>query len=369
MKRLARFRGLAAWCLPAVADELPPHVQVGCRRSGLRPLPLVILALLLAALVLVSLGLGKYPVSPVEVVRFFLHELVGQGLLGDDRVRVLEKVLLEVRLPRVAAAVLIGAALSVSGAAFQSTLVNPLVDPKLLGVLPGATFGAALGMVLFGAWYAVQISTFLGGLAALGVAVGIALAYRVSTIMLVLGGVISGALFHALLLAVEYVADPYSQLPAITYWRMGNMSMVDRASISRAGIPICLGLSCLILMARQLDALSMGDEEARALGVNVTRVRLAAITCATLTSTLTVVIAGTIDWVGLIVPHVARLIVGPNNETLLPASALLGAVYLLAVDDISRLAFDFEIPIGILTALIGIPFFVFVLRHSRKGWS
>jgi iron complex transport system permease protein len=248
--------------------------------------------------------------------------------------------------------------------------VNPLVSPSLLGVLSGASFGAALGMVFFKNWYEVQLASFLGGVAAVLVAVGLARVYRISgTIMLVLGGVISGALFAALLSLVKYLADPYNQLPAIVYWLMGNLSLADRTTVLRVSLPICLGLGILMLSARKLNVLSMGDEEAAALGINVQRVRLLVITAATLISALTVVIAGAVGWVGLIIPHIARMLVGPDNTTLLPVSALLGAGYLIVVDDVARLAFAFELPIGIVTALVGIPFFMLVLGNARKGWQ
>jgi iron complex transport system permease protein len=185
----------------------------------------------------------------------------------------------------------------------------------------------------------------------------------------VLGGIISGALFTSLLSMVKYVSDPYNQLPAITYWLMGNTTMADGEMVFKCGIPISIGILCLIFMSRHLNVLSMGDEEARALGVNVELVRMTVIVCATVVSTLTVVMAGIIGWVGLIIPHIVRMIVGPDNEILIPATALVGASYLLVVDDISRLAFNFEIPIGIVTALVGIPFFMLVLKNARKGWQ
>lgn len=327
-------------------------------------------ALALTMVILVSLSLGKYPLSMGEILGFFQYRLYGGGTLDGERLRLLENIIIGIRLPRILAAAMIGAALSVSGSAFQAMFINPLVSPSLLGVLAGASFGAALGMVYFKSWVAVQLATFLGGFAAVGIAVGIARIYRVnSNIMLVLGGIISGALFTSLLSMVKYLADPSNQLPAIVYWLMGNMAMADRTMVIRGGVPICAGILVLILMGRHLNVLSMGDEEARALGVNVTLVRLTVITCATLISTLTVVIAGIIGWVGLIIPHITRMITGPDNETLVPTSALLGAAYLVVVDDISRLMFSYEIPIGIVTALVGIPFFALVLGNARKGWS
>jgi iron complex transport system permease protein len=248
--------------------------------------------------------------------------------------------------------------------------VNPLMSPQILGVLAGASFGSALAMVLLKSWYAIQLAAFAGGLAAVGLSVIIAMSWRVnSTIMLVLGGIISGALFSSLLELVKYTADPYNQLPAITYWLMGSLSQTDLETTFRAAIPICLGIAVLIFMGRHINVLSMGDEEARALGLNVSRIRMIIILCATVISAITVVIAGSIAWIGLIIPHITRMITGPNNERLIPAAALIGAIYLIVVDDICRLLFSFELPIGIVTSLLGIPCFAFVLRNARKGWN
>jgi len=336
----------------------------------MKPLPLLLALVGLLIIMVVSLCLGKYPLQLAEISSFFRQEWFGGGGLPTERMELLRNLLLEIRLPRILAAALIGAALATSGAAYQAMFVNPLVSPSLLGVLSGASFGAALGMVFFKNWYEVQLASFLGGVTAVLVAVGLARVYRISgTIMLVLGGVISGALFAALLSLVKYLADPYNQLPAIVYWLMGNLSLADRTTVLRVSLPICLGLGILMLSARKLNVLSMGDEEAAALGINVQRVRLLVITAATLISALTVVIAGAVGWVGLIIPHIARMLVGPDNSTLLPVSALLGAGYLIVVDDVARLAFAFELPIGIVTALVGIPFFMLVLGNARKGWQ
>jgi iron complex transport system permease protein len=320
--------------------------------------------------VVVSLGLGKYPVRPGEILEMIVQSLTGRGGIAQERLLLLQNVIIEVRLPRVLAACLVGAALSVAGASYQAMFVNPLVSPGLLGVLAGASFGAALGMLTSSPWPIVQAATVAGGFAAVALAVGIAATYRAgTTLMLVLGGMISGAFFTSLLAMVKYAADPNSQLPAIVYWLMGNMALADRPTMTRTSVPMAIGIATLLLMGRHLDVLSMGDEEARALGVNVRAVRATVIIAATLISTLTVVVAGIVGWVGLVVPHAARMIVGPDNRTLLPASALLGAAYLLLVDDLSRLLFTVELPIGIVTALVGIPFFLLVLRNARKGWT
>nr|WP_320132124.1 iron ABC transporter permease [uncultured Holophaga sp.] len=336
----------------------------------MKPLPILLFLTLLVAIAIVSLSLGKYPLPVGEVAAFLAWKVTGLGHVGADRLPLLENIVLQIRLPRILNACLVGAALSVSGASYQALFVNPLVSPGLLGVLAGASCGAALGMVFLKSWFAVQTATFLGGVAAVALSLFIARIYQVrSTLMLVLGGIISGAFFTALVSIIKTLADPYTQLPAITFWLMGNLTLADRATVLRLAVPILVGLAGLFLLAKPLNALSMGDEEARSLGVRVTAVRSAVILLSTLISTLTVVLGGIIGWVGLIIPHAARMLVGPNNETLLPVSALLGASYLLVVDDLSRSIFSVEVPIGILTSLVGIPFFMLIMKNARKGWQ
>jgi iron complex transport system permease protein len=290
--------------------------------------------------------------------------------MSTESCRLLESLLLDIRLPRILAAILIGASLSVSGAAFQAMFVNPLVSPGLLGVLAGASFGAALGMVFSKSWVAVQVCTLLFGFAAVLISVGIAKIHKGNTILLlVLGGVISGALFTSLLSIVKYIADPYNQLPAIVQWLMGGLSLVDTKLLVITGIPQVVSIVLIALFSGYLNALSLGDEEARALGIPVEWVRMLLIFLATVMSALTVVVAGMIGWVGLIIPHITRMLVGPDNKVLIPASALIGAIYLIVVDDVSRMLFNVEIPIGITTSLIGIPFFAIILKKARRGWG
>lgn len=315
-----------------------------------------------------ALSLGRYPLPVSETVRFFLSA-AGLARMEPDRYVLLHNLIVEIRLPRVLAAILVGAVLSVSGAAFQALFRNPLVSPGLLGVLAGASAGAALGILMNGSWAFVQVSAFFTGLCAVGLGLGIARLFGgTSLVMLILGGILSSALFMSLLSIVKYVADPYNQLPAIVYWLMGSLSQVALDDIAWAAIPMVIGVVVLSLMGRVLDVLSMGDDEARALGVPVAAARLVIIVVATLISAMTVSIAGMIGWVGLIVPHIARLLVGPGNACLLPASAGLGAAFLLLADSIARNALATEIPIGIVTELIGIPVFLLVLSRVRRGW-
>ncbi|MEF3169415.1 MAG: iron ABC transporter permease [Deltaproteobacteria bacterium] len=329
-------------------------------------LPLMILVVVLTALF--SLSLGQYRIPVRELLDFVAWKTLGLNGISEEKKVLLENILFNIRLPRVLAAILIGASLSVSGAAFQALFVNPLVSPGLLGVLAGASFGAAFGMIFSNSWLIVQLSTLIFGFIAVGATLGIARVYRSNAIiMLVLGGIISGAFFTSLLSILKYTADPYNQLPAIVYWLMGSLASVDRGTVLIISLPAIIGILIIILHARQINILSMGEEEAQSLGVNVQQVRLTVIFAATMISALTVVVGGMIGWVGLIIPHICRMVIGPNNEALLPVAALTGAVYLLLIDDISRLLFIFEIPIGIVTSITGIPFFVLVLRNARRG--
>ncbi|WP_300159930.1 iron ABC transporter permease [Solidesulfovibrio sp.] len=329
-----------------------------------------LLALLLAVAAVWSLTVGNYPISLADQWRYVLDLCDPAAGPATRQARLVGVVLGDVRAPRLLAAVLIGAALSTSGAAYQSMFVNPLVSPGLLGVLAGASCGAALAMLAELPWTAVQGCAFAGGVAAVALALGLARLSRGDRLLLlVLGGVISTALFTALLSAVKYLADPTNQLPAITYWLMGGLSRADKETVLKATPLFVLGMAGLFLFSRQLDLLSLGDEQARSLGLSVGRARFWLIALSTVLSAATVSIAGLVGWVGLIIPHAGRLLVGPSNRRLLPTAGLLGGLYLLLVDDVSRLAFGVEIPLGILTALVGIPFFPLVLRNARRSWG
>ncbi len=351
-------------------EPLSPSAAKAAPRASPRAFALLPgLGVLLAATALTALGSGRYPVAAADILCFFGNAM-GVPLLDARQYDLMYNLLVEIRLPRVLAAILVGAALAVSGAAFQGVFRNPLVSPNLLGVLSGAAFGAAAGMLFGGSWLLVQVSAFACGLAAVAIALAIARAFgQGSLIMLVLGGIVSGALFAALLSLVKYAADPYNELPAIVIWLMGSLASVDIRDALWVALPMGLSIAALCAAGRWLDALAMGDDEARSLGVPVTAVRYAVIGCAALLGALTVSLAGMIGWVGLIVPHVARLLCGPGHALLLPASALLGASFLLAADLLARSLTGSEVPIGIVTELLGIPVFLLVLRRARKGWN
>lgn len=336
-------------------------------RSGVHA-PMFLLGLVLLCTMGLSLTIGRYPLGLSDIGEFF-QAAVGLRQVEPDRYAVLHNIIVEIRFPRVMAAALIGAALAVSGSAFQAIFRNPLVSPGILGVLGGAGFGAAIGLLISGHWIVVQLLAFAMALLAVGLGVLIANLFGPGTMVtLILGGIISGALFTALLSIVKYTADPYNELPAIVYWLMGSLQAVELKQISIVVMPIIGGIVGLTLCGRALDALSMGDDEARALGVPVTAVRYGVIIAATLISALSVSIAGIIGWVGLMVPNFARLLFGPANARLLPLSAILGALFLLCADCLARVLTPAEIPIGIVTELLGIPAFILVLGRTRRAW-
>jgi iron complex transport system permease protein len=331
---------------------------------------IIVLILLLFCIINASIFIGKYSINTQEYILFIKSILSGDPLLDPSKYEILKGVILNIRLPRIITAVMIGSALAISGAVFQAMFVNPLVSPGILGVLSGASFGAALGMVLGFGWFWINAFTFIFGFGAVLSALGISLLYSKSQnmIILVLGWVISSALFGALLSIIKYSADPYDTLPAITYWLMGSLSFSSPSTVWKLFLPMILGMLFLIWLSKYLNALSLGDEEAKALGVNTKAVKLSVILFATLISALSVVLAGIIGWIGLIIPHITRLLFGADNKKIILASGIIGAIFLLIVDDFSRIIFTFEIPIGILTSIIGIPIFITVLKNAKKGF-
>lgn len=324
------------------------------------------LFLLLVATASISLTLGNYPISYQTLFEILTH---GSKTLSPD-MQLQANIVFDIRLPRILAAILIGASYAVSGAAFQALFINPLVSPGILGVLSGSAFGAALGIVYFDHWAVIQLSSFFFGVLAVVIALLISRSYRSYSspiLLLILGGIISGALFSTLLSIVKFTADPYSKLPSIVYWLMGSLSNIHHSTLLTFVVPMGLGIFGLIAMSKYLDVLSFGEEEAKSLGLNTTRIRILIICFASFISALSVSLGGMIGWIGLIIPHIARLLVGPNNTRLLPMCALIGAIFLIVVDDFARLLFSVELPIGIITSLIGIPLFILALNKAKRG--
>ncbi len=326
------------------------------------------LGALLIGLSLLAASIGQYPISWDDLAQYIAASI---GMAEGPLDATASLVLTEVRLPRVAAAIVAGAVLASAGAVYQGMFRNPLVSPDILGVSTGAGLGAALGILLSLSIVMIQLFAFVGGL--LTVAVVYLLASRIQrqdpTLILVLSGIVIGSLAGASLSLVKILADPYDQLPAITFWLLGSFAAIDRGDLT-AALPACLvALVPMILFRWRMNVLSLGDEEAKSLGINPGQTRVILIAAATLMTSAAVAIAGVIGWVGLVTPHIARMMVGPNFSRLLPISMLLGACFMLLVDTVARTLTQTETPIGILTAFIGAPVFVWLLFTTRRGWQ
>lgn len=273
----------------------------------------------------------------------------------------------QLRVPRILAGGAVGAGLAASGSAFQGIFKNPLVSSGLLGVSAGAGFGAALSILLCGVTYMTYLFSFGFGIAAVFLSYWVAHIYKtVPTVMLVLGGTIVASIFNALLALLKYVSDTERQLPAIVYWLMGSLSSVGSRDLW-ALLPIACGLVLLLTMGWKINVLSMGDKEARTMGVDIRTCKMLVICGASLATAGAVCLSGIVGWVGLVIPHIGRMMAGNDNRTLLPVSISLGAAFMIVIDMVSRILIESEIPLGILTALIGAPFFIYLLKKTKGG--
>lgn len=317
------------------------------------------LGLLLILVFIIAFGVGKYPVTLEELIHIIWGRLSGSA--GDWSNKA-ELVLFNIRLPRLLAAAMIGAGLSGAGAAYQGVFSNPMVSPDLLGASSGAGFGAALALFGGMGYMAVTACSFGWGIGA------VLLTYLAGTrvrhnqmLGMVLAGIMISSLFSAAISFIKMVADPGNVLPAITYWLMGSISNMTMQKLGFAVVPVIVGVVILFLVRWRINLLTMGDEEACSMGVNARAIRAVTIVAATLITAACVSISGLIGWIGLVIPHLVRLAVGNNYKTLLPASMLLGASFLIVVDALSRSMASTEIPIGILTAFVGAPFFLYLI--------
>jgi iron complex transport system permease protein len=340
-----------------------PATALPARTSGTRrgALAWALALLALAAAVLAALAVGRFPIAPSALPGILLGQDQGAAAL----------VFWNIRLPRVLAAMLVGAALAAAGAAFQGMFRNPLASPDLLGVSAGASLGAVLGIFLGLPVAAIQGLAFAGGLGAVAGVAAVAGAVRGQggdpVLVLILAGIALGALLGAAISLLKILADPYSQLPAITFWLLGSLAAATRDDLLAAAAPALLGLLGLLLLRWRLNLLTLGEDEARALGVETGLLRAAAVALATLCTAAVTALAGAVGWIGLVVPHMARLLGGPDLRRLVPLSMLLGAAFLLAVDTLARSAGRMEIPLGILTAVLGTPLFLWLLARARRG--
>ena len=322
----------------------------------------------LVLLIIVAFSVGRYPVPAGDLVNLLWAKLSG-GAHGVDST--IEAVVWKIRGPRVVSAILIGAALAAAGAAYQNMFRNPLVSPDILGVSAGAAVGAVLGIFLSLNVIMIQSLAFAFGLGA------VVLVYVVSNtvrghdplLVLVLAGVVVGSLLGACVALMKYLADPYNQLPAITFWLLGSLAAATPSDVWSTLPLILLGLVPMWLLRWRINLLSLDDEEARALGVETGRIRIVVIAAATLMTSAAVAVSGIIGWIGLVIPHFARLLMGPDFSRLLPTSILLSSTLLLAVDTLARTVARIEIPLGVLTAFVGTPLFLWQLATARRGWQ
>lgn len=332
-----------------------------------RRLSAALLVLVPLALLYVSLFVGRFAVSPRDVLHILSSHIVP---LTRDWSDVEATIVMQIRLPRAVLAMVVGAGLSLSGAAFQGMFRNPLVSTDILGVTAAAGFGAALALLYSATAVVLQVVSFVFGLAGVGLAYALARTYGSTPMLrLVLSGIVVAAFFSALLSGIKYLADPESRLPAITYWLLGSL---NGASVKSLLVTVpCIGAGCagLLSLSWRLNVLTMGEEEARSLGVRTEWLKGSIIVFATLITSAAVSVCGIVGWVGLVIPHLARLLVGPDHRALFPCSMCIGAGYLLLVDDLARTATASEIPLGILTALVGAPVFAFLLRRARQTWQ
>lgn len=323
--------------------------------------------LALAALAASALTLGEVAL-PLGDVLAVLGNAVGLGSTAPEQAA---QIVWQIRAPRIAAALLIGAALAAAGAAYQGMFRNALVSPDILGVSAGAAAGAVLAIFFSQNPLLIQAAAFGGGLTAVALAYAVAAAARGHDpgLALVLSGVVIGSLLGAVVALVKALADPFNQLPPITFWLLGSLAAATPRDLALAAPLVAAGLAPLLLLRWRMNLLALDDDEARSLGVPVSALRLAVVCAATLMTAACVAISGVIGWVGLLVPHAARLLVGPEFSRLLPLAMLLGAAFLLAVDTLCRTATSIELPPGVVTALLGTPAFLFLLLRGRRRWQ
>ena len=335
------------------------------KKNGMNAVTLgILLAILLLLAAVFTVCVGKYDIRPKEVLEILWCRMWG---LESRYPQMTVNVVMGLRIPRILASVLVGASLALSGATYQGIFCNPLISPDFLGVSSGACVGAALAILLSLQAGFIQLFAFLGGIIAVGLALTLPVLFRNnSNIMLVLAGIIVGSAMSSIMGFIKYVADPDTQLAAITYWTMGSFSYISLEDLLPTLPFIIIPAVVLQLMSWRIDVLSMGEQEAQALGINVRLVRGIVILCSTLLTASSVCIAGTISWVGLVIPHLGRMMVGPNNTKLLPVTALLGGLFMLVVDTLTRTVGAAEMPISILTGIVGAPFYAWLLWRQRR---
>ena len=339
------------------------------RRSGMERktgfIYWLVLTLCVIATFLISASIGKYEISVPDILSTIYYHFSDPSKITDLN---METTLLNIRLPRLITVMIVGAGLSIAGSAYQGMFRNPLVSPDILGASSGAAFGACLAMLVGMNNFMVQFIAFLMGLGAVTVASTVTKKMSQDPIIsLVLGGIMVSTLCESGISLVKLVADADNELPQITFWLMGGFNTINKDKMVTILLPMLLGFVLLFLSRWQLNVLSFGEGEARSMGIKTSQVRLIVIFASTLITASSVSVCGLVGWVGLVIPHIGRALSGPNFVKLIPTCALVGAIFLMGVDDVARCAFDVELPIGILTSFIGVPFFYIIYRYNRGG--
>ncbi len=324
---------------------------------------IILLGSVLTAAIFLSFFLGRYPIKPSELIGILMSKLFPIESFWTDT---METVLFNVRLPRVMLACLVGCCLSTAGASYQGIFQNPMAAPDILGASAGAAFGAALAIYHYAPAGLVAVSAFVFSMVTVGLVILISKRVKGSKVLgLILSGIMVSSLFSAGTSYIKLVADPMDKLPKITYWLIGSLAGATKNDILFVALPMALGLVPLFLLRWRINVLTLGDDEAKAIGINAKAIRMIVIVAATLVTAASVSVSGMIGWVGLVIPHLVRKLVGNNYRYVMPASMLGGALFLLIVDNISRNLLTTELPIGILTAFVGAPFFIYLI--TRKG--
>ena len=331
------------------------------------PVLITLLVVLLAVVFFIALCAGRYSIRVTEVVRILASSVFDVTQTWDDKAY---GVIFTLRLPRTIGAVLVGAALSLAGAAYQGVFKNPLVSPDLLGVSSGACVGAAIAILLGMNSLGVQALAFAVGIGAVTLTMLIPRLFRSSSMMmLVLSGVIVRGMMDSVVGIIKYIADPETQLADITYWTLGSLVKVLSSDLFAIAPVIAAGCLMVLLLSWRINILSLGEQEARALGVHVGFVRGVVIICSTLLTASAVCVCGTIGWVGLVIPHLSRITIGQDNTKSIPVSLLMGAIFMVAIDTLARVLTSLELPLSILTGIIGAPFYFMVLAGQRMSLS
>lgn len=343
-----------------VENTAKPMAYSDFHAAALRRVFIMLFSLI--AVFLVSFCIGRYSVPFGELIKILFSKIFDITKTWTDQ---METVVFNIRLPRILMCCLVGCSLSVAGASYQGVFQNPMASPDILGASSGAAFGAALAILCGGSSSVIAISAFVFSVLTVCVVYLIGQRAKGNRVLnLILAGIMISSLFTAGTSYIKLVADPNNELPAITYWLMGSLAGTKMSDVNFAIWPMAIGLIPLFLLRWRINILTLGDDEARTIGINASALRFVIIICATLVTAASVSVSGMIGWVGLVIPHLCRRLVGSNFQHLMPASMIFGAIFLLIVDNVSRNLLATEIPIGILTAFIGAPFFVYLMMRK-----